>query len=134
MIDLIAFNGYCNLNQDDVDLICNGAGAKNDWRSKFIPNTIYGLDCSEVFNIHDYSYFIGTTSFDKRLADNLMFSNLMAIINSEGGWLRWFRRRRALKYYEAVYELGHDAFFTDGKHDNCGQGWQDGKFFDIVAH
>ena len=133
MTDLLAFYGYCDLTPFQKDDICNGAGAKNDWRSKYVPNTLYGLDCIEIFNIHDYAYHIGTTVFDKRLADTTMIGNLLAHISIHGGWLRWFRRRRALKYYEGVFEAGNDAFFTEGKHDNSGRGWQDGRYFDIVT-
>ena len=53
---LRTFKGYYGLSVEDKQSICNGAGAAGDWRSKFIPNTLYGLDCTEVFNIHDFRY------------------------------------------------------------------------------
>jgi hypothetical protein len=108
---LISTLGYKALKPEAKKEICNGcgsAGAKFD----FIPDTIYGLNITEVCNIHDYDYHVGETEEDRRAADHRFLNNLMIIINMKGGWLRWFRRRRALKYYEAVRELGSDAFWA----------------------
>ena len=106
---------YKALSPEVKYLIVNGAGAAGEWISSFIPNTMYGLDVEEVFNIHDYDYFIGRTRADKQIADRRMLTNLFRVINSETGWvgvgLGFLRRRRALKYYEAVLLQGDDAFF-----------------------
>lgn len=91
--------------------ICNGAGAEGKWISSFIPNTMYGLDVEEAFNIHDYDYHIGGARSHKNVADRRMLENLMILINANGGLLAFFRRRRAMKYYEAVHYKGDDAFF-----------------------
>ena len=132
MTELVAFFGYNNLSLTSKCDICNGAGAKNDWRSSFIPNTLYGLNCVEAFNIHDHAYEVGRTLHDKKFADDFLLCNLLELINTFGGWLRWFRRRRALKYYEAVYEAGSDSFFTELKHHSDTLGYQDGRRFDMV--
>ena len=47
---LRCFSGYEKLTKSEKGRICNGAGAAGDWKSKFIPNTLYGLNCSEIFN------------------------------------------------------------------------------------
>lgn len=104
--------GYYDLTPEHKSQICNGAGAANDWRSAVIPNTIYGLDCSHVFDIHDYAYHVGITAEDKCIADISMLVNLIKYINDQGGWLNVLRRYRAVTYYQAVHELGEDAFFT----------------------
>jgi hypothetical protein len=132
MIELYAFFGYLSLSIPEKNAIFNGAGAKNDWRTRFIPDTLYGLECLVAFNIHDHAYSVGKTNHDKKLADYFLLINLFEIINSYGGFLRWFRRRRALKYYEAVLELGEDSFFINRDSDYTGFGYQDGRRFDIV--
>lgn len=106
---------YKQLHPHDKAQICNGAGAAGQWISSFIPNTMYGLDVTEVFNIHDFDYYIGDNLLDKQVADSRMFRNLCVVINAQEGWwnksLAFLRRRRALKYYEAVLLEGDEAFF-----------------------
>jgi len=108
---LISSWGYKQLSPDDKARICNGAGAAGKWISSFIPNTMYGLDCTEAFNIHDYDYEVGASRADKERADRNMLINLLTLINYRGGWLMLLRQWRALKYYEAVQLFGDEAFF-----------------------
>ena len=110
---LVSSLGYKNLLPDEKARICNGAGAAGKWISSIIPNTMYGLDCTEAFNIHDYDYEVGVSRDDKNRADRNLLGNLLAIINNRGGWLYFFRHRRAMKYYEAVQLLGDEAFFKN---------------------
>lgn len=92
--------------------ICNGAGAANGLK---FPNTFYGLDVKIAFDVHDWDYHHGKTLDDKDRADKYMLLNLMEIIESQKGFgnalLKPLRRRRALKYYEAVVTFGGDAFW-----------------------
>ena len=103
--------GYRNLTPELKASICNGAGAEGKWISGFIPNTMYGLDVEEAFNVHDYDYFMGGKREQKNVADRRMLENLLIIINNKGGWLQGLRRRRAMKYYEAVHHFGDEAFW-----------------------
>jgi hypothetical protein len=112
--ELLSDAGYKQLTDEEKARICNGAGATGRWISSFIPNTMYGLDCVEAFNIHDYDYHVGITRADKDRADRRMLDNLLILINHAGGLLAWLRRRRAMKYYEAVVTFGDDAFFSKG--------------------
>lgn len=105
---------YKTLPPSKKKLIVNGAGAAGEWISCFIPNTMYGLDVEECFNIHDYDYHVGRSWAEKYLADSRMLRNLLKVINWKGGLLAFLRRRRALKYYEAVH-LGGDEAFWKGK-------------------
>ena len=93
-------------------LICNGAGAKDGLK---FPNTFYGLDMREAFDIHDWDYHHGKTQADKERADKYMLLNMLVIIESTQALvnrlLKPLRRRRALKYYEAVVTFGDDAFW-----------------------
>lgn len=112
--NLLSTVGYKYLAPAEKAKICNGAGAAGRWISSIIPNTMYGLDCVEAFNIHDYDYDVGVSRYDKDSADRRLLDNLMIIINHAGGWRQWIRRRRAMKYYEAVVMFGDDAFFSKG--------------------
>jgi hypothetical protein len=108
---LISSYGYKALLPDEKAQICNGAGAAGKWISSLIPNTMYGLDCTEAFNIHDYDYEVGVSRADKERADKNLLMNLMTLIDHAGGWLMLLRQRRALKYYEAVQLFGDEAFY-----------------------
>lgn len=104
---------YWQLTQEAKDRICNGMGAKDSALAKLIPNKRYGLDVTEAGNIHDYMYHVGLDLADKEEADRVFLNNLIRIINKQGGWLAFFRRRRALKYYEAVHHFGGPAFWAN---------------------
>jgi len=111
-LTLIAEKGYYNLTPERKAVICNGAGAANDWRSSLIPNTLWGLDCTEIFDIHDYAYHVGVTPVDKLRADVNMLVNLIMKIIDDGGWFVTPRIYRASTYFVAVHLGGSDAFFT----------------------
>lgn len=102
---------YLKLSPEEKARIVNGAGAAGAWYNFLIPNRMYGLDLTEVFNIHDYDYHVGVTLEDKKQADKRFLNNMFSVINCTGGCLAWLRRRRALKYYEAVKLGGEKAFF-----------------------
>jgi len=105
---------YRNASPEERAAICNGAGAKDGIG---FPNTFYGLDMTEVFHNHDWDYHHGKTKEDKDNADRYMFFNLLIVIEAQtsiaGRLLKPLRRRRALKYYEAVCTFGADAFWAD---------------------
>jgi len=105
---------YKALTPEEKAKIVNGAGAADQWISSFIPNTMYGLDVTECFNIHDFDYHVGVSRKDKNVADRRLLENLMIAINANSGFIMgMLRRRRALKYYEAVHKFGDDAFFKN---------------------
>jgi hypothetical protein len=110
---IFAPTGYSNLLPEQKGAICNGMGAADSLLSSFIPNTMYGLDVEEAGNIHDYMYHVGKTIEDKLIADRVFLNNMLRIINECGGWLGPLRRRRAMKYYEAVHYFGGPAFWSD---------------------
>lgn len=113
--ELVCSSEYKNLDPELKSTICNGAGAKDDWKSIFIPNTLWGLDCSPVFDIHDFDYHVGYTYAEKCVADVNMLVNLIRHINNDNGFLRVARRYRAITYYDFVAEMGEDAFFKEEK-------------------
>ncbi|RLA43133.1 MAG: hypothetical protein DRR06_12850 [Gammaproteobacteria bacterium] len=115
MVELITEFGYHKLSEQQRKDICNGAGAKGDWKSVFIPNTIYGLDCFQVFGVHDHAYHVGFMPEDKERADVSMLINLLRVIAEEGGFLSPLRSMRAMKYYIAVHQCGDDAFYLEEK-------------------
>jgi len=108
---LISSWGYKNITPEEKARVCNGAGAAGQWISSIIPNTMYGLDCTAAFDIHDYDYDVGSSRADKERADRNLLMNLLTLIEHRGGWLRIPRNALAMRYYEAVNEFGDEAFF-----------------------
>ena len=101
--------GYFALTAQEKAEICNGIGAATGL-TKHFPNTIYGLDCRESGNGHDYDYWRGGTEEDRELADRVFLHNLYVQIE-KGAWLlRLLRKSRARKYYVAVSLGGRPHF------------------------
>ena len=109
-MELSSSDGYKKLTPDIKARICNGCGAKGMF--DFVPDNIYGLQICEACNIHDYDYLMGKVLTDKHKADIRFLGNMMILINRGNIILRFFRRRVALTYYEAVRELGDSAFWA----------------------
>lgn len=88
----------------------------------FIPDTIYFLSIKRACCIHDDRYRRGGNFEDKAKADNEFLSNMLTIINGCRKWYypKFFARRRALKYYEAVVKFGDSSFGWDKKNNNEG--------------
>ena len=107
---LSAADGFMATPPELLSTICNGCGAA-DAKFDFVPDTIYGLCVCAVCHIHDFGYHIGTSEQDRHREDDRFLMNLIHYINFNSNWLTGaLRRRRALKYYEAVREFGGDAF------------------------
>jgi len=113
MSKLPKIKGYDELPPILKAEICNGMGADGSIWSRFIPNTMWGLDVTEAANRHDYRYHIGTTEEDKRAADRGFLIDLFIIINNEGGLMAVPRMLRALTYYLFVHYQGHRAFWKN---------------------
>lgn len=101
--------GFGSLTPEDKAIICNGAGAKGGIK---VPNTMWGLDCREAFDIHDYDYWRGENERHKRSADKRMQFNMTTIIVNKGGLLMWPRMIRATTYFMAVVWRGKKAFWA----------------------
>lgn len=97
--------------------VCNGCGSANA-KFDFVPDNIWGLKIKPACDIHDWDYHIGKTIEDKNRGDRRFLNNCLRLIEAQTSWigkrLKPLRRRRALKYYEAVVYLGGPAFW-DGK-------------------
>jgi hypothetical protein len=107
---------YQSLTPEGKAEICNGCGAKGSgW---LIPDSMWFLNITEACNIHDFMYLIGEDEEDRHEADRVFLNNLLRIIEAETkwAWLKPLRRRRALKYYEAVRMFGGPAFWS-GKNE-----------------
>lgn len=94
----------------------NGCGTKE---SEAIPDTMWGLCVTPICDIHDYGCIKTTKEGNlekRRLHDLLFFINLISYINHNSNFaMRSLRRRRALKYYEAVYEIGSKTLWENLK-------------------
>lgn len=102
---------YKLLSQKFKEENFNGAGATK-FQSLVIPNSFFGLDCTEVFYIHDYDYIMGKTWEDKYRADVNMLLNLITMIESGSKLLYIPRKLQALVYFNAVVLYGSKYFFS----------------------
>jgi hypothetical protein len=104
---------YRNMPDSERDASC-GCGTKKSW---MVPDSMWGLSIKQVCCIHDYDYSKGKTQGDRERADYRFLRNLMETIDrAPGFWnslMRMPRRRRALKYYEAVNRFGDEAFWAN---------------------
>jgi hypothetical protein len=115
---LFAPLSYRGAPKEVRDIAVNGCGT-GGWKGALVPETMWGLDIREACNIHDWMYLAGETIADKEEADRVFLNNLLRIIETDSRWewLAALRRRRALKYYEAVRVFGGPAFWN-GKNPN----------------
>lgn len=91
--------------------ICSGCGTKG-FSAWICPDTLYGLDITDPCNIHDWMYHHGACVEHKDQADRIFLNNMIRTIEKNLDWLAPLRRRRALKYYEAVKYWGGPAFWN----------------------
>ena len=117
---LCAPDAYWDATPKERSEMCNGCGVKiKKWLPDFVPDTMWGLDIKDACDIHDVGYVVGKTPEDKDQADREFLHNLLRLIEMapSGRWLLVgsllgiLRRRRALKYFEAVSFLGGPAFW-----------------------
>ncbi len=87
-------------------------GPEGNWKAKFVPQTIWGIDIGVCSYIHDYEYAIGTTSTDRWNADATYHTNMKIQIDLMGknGIHRFLAGRRAWKYFWAVRKFGKEPF------------------------
>lgn len=93
--------------------ICNGCGAAGKF--DFVPDTMWGLNVSPACFVHDFRYDQGRTEKDKKKADeDFLINTILIIDNDPKAWriTKALRRIRAVNYYTAVCEKGHDAFWA----------------------
>ncbi|MEX2524481.1 MAG: hypothetical protein WD750_05955 [Gammaproteobacteria bacterium] len=95
--------------------VCNGCGSAQA-KFDFIPDTVWFLPIRKACDIHDWMYAQGRDIEDKRQADRVFLNNMLRLVERERGivgrLLKPLRRRRALKYYEAVNAFGGPAFWS----------------------
>lgn len=100
---------YFALTAEEKAQICNGIGADSGI-TKHFPDTIYGLDCRECGNCHDFDYWRGGNEEDRATADRVFLHNLYVTIDKGSWWLRYLRKSRARTYYVALTLAGRSHF------------------------
>lgn len=87
-----------------------------DWRRRFVPRYIYGVDMNVCAYVHDYRYNIGGTEADRLKADTMFFGNMMKWVEEhEYPWgtnwfIKYFARDMVYKYYTFVRMGGSERF------------------------
>ena len=112
MINLCEPISYQEASKAKRNKVVNGCGSAKA-KFDFVPDTIYGLCITPACNIHDWMYHLAPPDIIfKREADRVFLNNVLRIIEDNGGLLKWFRKRRALKYYLSVKYFGGPAFWN----------------------
>jgi hypothetical protein len=112
---LYAPESYWKLTPEQKSSIVNGCGP-GKVLGILVPDSLWGLNITEVCNIHDYCYAMGESIKDKNEADRIFLNNMLRVIDAaQSCWLlRVLRARRAQTYYNAVRDFG-GPFFWKGK-------------------
>lgn len=114
---LLAPLEYWAVPPEDMHLHVSGrCGPGKGIGDKLVPDSIFGLSVTKACEIHDFMYAFGEKTKEyKEAADRVFLSNMMTLIDlgTEWGIVKWFRKRRAFKYYEAVSMFGGAAFYRD---------------------
>jgi hypothetical protein len=103
---------------------CNGCGSKvGFWTTilwYILPDTIWFIDFTDCFDIHDveYSWPIKFTDRIEALAfktntDIRFYQNMLIRIKQYGGIFEELRKIRAWGYFKAVSELGQESFLKE---------------------
>lgn len=110
--DMLVPRSYAEATEEERSRVCNGCGTAG-WKGDLVPDSIWGLNITAACNAHDWDYEYGKTATDKEIADMRFLRNMIRLINKKGGVLAPIRRYRAMTYYNAVAEVGDDAFWKD---------------------
>ncbi len=104
-------------NPGELARIAQGCGP-HGFLDRIVPDKLAGLSIKAACRIHDFMYFMGDCEADREQADRVFLNNMIRLvsIHTKRRWLRWWRLRLAVKYYQAVKHLGA-VFFWDGKNE-----------------
>jgi len=103
---------YIASNAGERKFICNGCGSSQA-KFDFIPDSVYFLKIRQACDIHDWMYHYGKGIEGKEEADRAFLNNMLRLIERGNRFLKPLRRRRALKYYEAVVAFGGPAYWSN---------------------
>ena len=117
------FNFICprtfwKMSDEEILTYWNGMGAEGDWKNKFIPDTIYGVNVTLASCPHDVAFAKGNTKKHFHMANLYFFFNLLQIVRKfhTGKIMRFLGCMRAAKYYFAVASIkGYEAFLKAKK-------------------
>lgn len=108
---------YWESTEEQRKEVCNGCGAKGGVK---FPNTFYGLSIKDSCNIHDWMWNEGTTLADKLFADAIFLMNMaIQVISGSNFIMQPLRLMRATKYFLAVIQVGHKAYWVDKEENDC---------------
>jgi hypothetical protein len=111
--NLYAPDSFLNATCEERKRVCNGCGSAKA-KFDFVPDSIWGLKIRSACDRHDWMYHIGKTIEHKEEADRVFLNNMLRLIEAKSHkLLKPLRRRRALKYYEAVVMFGGPAYWSN---------------------
>jgi len=107
-VSLYAPKEYWELTAIEKEKICNGCGAKGSWFSKLIPQQPF----KEACNIHDFMYFVGRTTEDKEIADQVFLVNMWAIVEAHSR-RKWLLKIQLKLFFRGIKSLGEVYFWRN---------------------
>ena len=112
MIKLYAPKEFWELPSDQRQGRC---GAGKGLAEKLVPEKILFLSVTPACSIHDYMFAVGETLEDFNEANRVFHNNMYRLIE-EGKWyLKFWRRRIADGYFEAVQSPIGSMLYWKGK-------------------
>lgn len=89
-------------------MVCSGCGTKGGWLP--VPDGAMGEPC----NRHDFYYWRGGTSEDRKAADRRFLRDMLSVARSRARWKRPAAFSQAYIYYRAVRAFG-GLYFSYGQ-------------------
>ena len=92
---------------DESELAAYGCGPGKGLGDWLVPDTMYLMSVKVCCIVHDLDWEKATSESDLERANERFLINLLRLIDCKSSWiLKLPSRRRALKYYEAVQDIG----------------------------
>ena len=99
----------------------NGCGP--DGVGEITPDTIYGLDISDLCCVHDHMSERCSNLIDEIIADAVLAANLVVrIVNNSNAFMVWLRMGRATKYIWAVASTTYTKSYWEKNQLECPHG------------
>ena len=100
---------FRDLSLEERKRICNGCGGKGHWFKP--PSWLFQACCDH----HDFNYWLGYREEDRARSDLQFYEAMLIDADASPWYLRWWRRRMAWAYWQAVKRWGGPFFYYGPK-------------------
>lgn len=111
--NLAAPQSFWDADDELRNAIVGGCGPGGGIGDMLVPDRMWGLKVTAACKIHDWCFAGWNDKLGFELANDIFKNNLLRIIHQKKSckFLKFLRKRRAIKYYGAVQFFGETAFF-----------------------